>query len=75
MPCRMAQRIECHWLQEIVIASALPNEMPVDVAVSALLIPALLLPQVLTDRDVVNYRESAPIVTATGRFGLDSIGK
>ena len=45
MPCRMAHRIECHWLQEIVIASALPNEMPVDVAVSALLIAAFLQPQ------------------------------
>jgi hypothetical protein len=34
MPWRIAHRIECHWLQEIVIASALPKEMPVEVAVS-----------------------------------------
>src|SRR2546426_12775904 len=33
----IAQRIECHFDQEIVMASALPKVMPLDAAVSALL--------------------------------------
>ena len=39
----MAQRIECHCDQEIVIASALPNPIPADAAVFCALI-ALSLP-------------------------------
>jgi hypothetical protein len=32
MPCRMAHRMECHCDHEIVMASALPNPIPVDAA-------------------------------------------